>query len=141
MLIQLLIFIAIPIATLLLFANTETNLGTDLYLIGIAILGSSIYSVERATPIKQACTLTSLLYTSSVALVIWGFFTVEWYWVLLAVWVLSYYLYFIRRIIWLRLYVNGKTGLELLNWDNIYIPIGIILATWGLLTASNITES
>jgi hypothetical protein len=104
-----------------------------LFLAGISFLGSSVISVGRMDFIKKSLTLTSALYFSSTIFIVWGLYKFGWYLVLLPVWVGSYYFYFLRRIVWIRLYLNGKSGLENINWDNIYIILGITISLIGLL--------
>jgi hypothetical protein len=133
MLFQLLIFFSVPILSFIFLKELELDLPDYLYIIGISILGSSIFSVEKMNELKKQYTFTSLLYISSVIFVVWGLFKFDWYLILIPMWIGSYYLYFIRRIIWVRLSLNGSTGLENINWDNFHIPMGFIITIWGLL--------
>lgn len=134
MLIPLIIFFAIPLVSLVLIESLELKTPDYAYITGLSILGSSIFSLDKMDELRQSYTFRSLLYIPSIVFIFWGFFKFDWYLVIFSMWIGSYYLYLSRRIVWLKLYTNGKTGLENIIWDNLFIPVGVIVTLYGLLT-------
>jgi len=134
MLLQIVTFIFLPILTFIVLKEIELGTPDIVYIVGISMLGSSVFSVDKMDELRKAYTFTTLLYMTSTVFVVWGFFIFDWYLVLMAMWIGSYYLYFLRRMVWLRLCANGNSGLENVNWDNFYILIGALVTLGGLLT-------
>ncbi|PKO53113.1 MAG: hypothetical protein CVU27_02375 [Betaproteobacteria bacterium HGW-Betaproteobacteria-20] len=132
---KILWILAISIFCFKFLGNLELNASDYMYIVGISILGSSIFSMEKMSRSKYVYTLTSLLYISSIVFVIWGFFEFTWFLVLASVWIGSTSIYFIRRIVWIVLN-KAESDLLNLNWDNLYIVIGFVITLWSLVLKS-----
>jgi hypothetical protein len=129
---QIFLFFTISISCFIFIGDLELSTPEYMYIIGISMLGSSMNSAQGISRDKEMYTLTSLLYISSVIFTIWGLFEFDWYLVLISIWVGSYYLYLIRRFVWVFLY-KAESDLLDLNWDNVYIVIGSVVALCALL--------
>jgi|LakMenEpi03Aug12_release.lakeMendotaPanAssembly.Ray.scaffolds.fasta_scaffold968830_2 hypothetical protein len=132
MYVSIAVLIIIQSSIIYLLTKLNNSFSEYIYSFGLSFLSVCVYKITKMYRVEEFGIFSKVCHWSFIIFAIWGFIRFDWYLPIFSIFILSFPIKSIGRILLLRMW-RSNSGFHHLHWINIFIVIGFIFSLTGLL--------